>query len=581
MVSTCAPVLWTDSLHSFHLSDGYFLGFGCPLGATVIQVLHSTSLVSIRRSAFSFGLGTAIAVSASGSVVLEDIQVQNFTSLSNEVVAITGFSTGSLLLKNSTWEGNKASIGGALYLINLAACYISHSSFSHNFATNGGAIGVLCNLSAPASLSVTDTVFRGNQASGQGGVFYIFFDSPAALLAFSLQSTVIEDNVGKAGSGFYLASKVQLLPSSVLTNVNMTGNRAEVQGVLSLNHQNGTLTLTSVSFTNNTGQPGESCLFTSPTSSAFLFLHNSTFQGNIGTHTVHSAVHTTLTISNTLFQGNSGTSLYLKSTHFVCSNCSFRQNAGSEVVLITDSIVYLQFAVFDSNTASNSEAVIQVSDLTSLNCEDCVFFNNTAVDKGGTVQGEGNSVIRLRHCRFERNSVERQGSALSLIAAKAVFLSDCVFTSNRAGQGGTLFLTGTVMSLLNCSLDNNSAGLLINQSNVTLTGCEFAKQGKSSGYFLAITSLSDVLLEDTTLRQGESADIGAIYLEESNLLLKNCRVWGLTGNRGTLIYAFGFANLTLDHTSVTDCKSSLNELIYLLLSSGYRKSRWRPCPFLL
>jgi len=131
--------------------------------------------------------------------VLEDIRVQNFTSQSSGIVAVFGSATGTLHLSNTFLEGNQGNVGGALYLSNLAECNLTHSTFLRNSAISGGALGIYANTLASRSLSITDCIFQGNNATGQGGAVYLFFGSPAALLSLSIVHTTLVGNIGTVG----------------------------------------------------------------------------------------------------------------------------------------------------------------------------------------------------------------------------------------------------------------------------------------------------------------------------------------------------------------------------------------------
>ena len=576
-MSVCVPVLWTVSLYSLVLVDCNFAGMKCSHTVPMLQVADSISEVVIQDCNFTAhpaSNASAIFVSNRGKTELIGVRVQQFTGLSNGAVSISGFTIGTLRLESVSMEGNKARIGGALYLSNLAEVNVSRSHFRSNSAINGGAIGVYADLPAPVRVLIAESLLEGNQALGQGGAIYISFDFPASLLSLSLHSTTMAGNIGKVGSGLYLASKISLLAPSLFSNLSMTDNVADTHGVLALNHHSGTLVVSSLYCARNTGKQGTSCLFIAISSltTAFLSVHNATFEANSGIDIVRTN-NIALTLSNILFRQNLNTSLYLENTKMNCSECSFQANSGAGIVLTTGSAVSLKNAQFNSNSVFSSGAAVQVADLTSLECENCLFLNNKAEGKAGTLQCEGNSVVRLSDSQFKGNTVAGQGSALTLIAARAVSLYNCSFTGNYAKGGGTLFLTSATLYLQNCLLSNNtaflrSAGLLINQSNVTLSECELAYHSGSAGYFMTVTTLSEVYLERTILRQGENADIGAIYVEESSLRLFNCQVWGLTGSKGAVIYAFGFSNVSISHTSLTNCRSPSNELVYLLLSTG-------------
>jgi len=96
-----------------------------------------------------------------------NLTILNSTIANNSVAA--GYSGGgifieegdNLVITNSTLSGNAADSGAALYLGNLSSVEINNVTITQNEATNGS--GALYFSSFPASLSVNNALFSGNQ----------------------------------------------------------------------------------------------------------------------------------------------------------------------------------------------------------------------------------------------------------------------------------------------------------------------------------------------------------------------------------------------------------------------------------
>ena len=121
--------------------------------------------------------------------------------------------TGSLTVNNSTFSGNKAESGGALY-INTAStrtATITGSRFTGNqaLATAGGVedSGGAIAINADGQVNISGSTFTGNSAAANGGAIY-FNDSAteAAVGHLALSYSRITGNTAAgAGSGLYRA----------------------------------------------------------------------------------------------------------------------------------------------------------------------------------------------------------------------------------------------------------------------------------------------------------------------------------------------------------------------------------------
>ncbi len=114
---------------------------------------------------------------------------------------------GVLTVSSSTFSGNRAESGGALFINTASAqsATISGSAFTGNqavataggVADNGGAIAI----NTDGAVTITGSTFTGNSAAVNGGAIYFNDSPPGGTLALSYSR--IAGNTAAAGSGLY------------------------------------------------------------------------------------------------------------------------------------------------------------------------------------------------------------------------------------------------------------------------------------------------------------------------------------------------------------------------------------------
>jgi predicted outer membrane repeat protein len=544
----------------------------CGQGTAGLLIISSSGPVTLRNSTFllissNAEEGSAVSISASHSIIMEQLMISHNKNQGCGAVFVSGFATASLRLSRSIQEMNN---GGAFCLSNLAQIFIETSEFRYNNASAGGAIQLRASASAATSFSIEKSLFEGNQADIQGGALYIFFSAPAVLLRLAIQDSVFDNNRGKTGAVLFLSPQIQLQAPSYLTNVKIANSHSD-QGALALTHQNGTLALSSMTFEGNIGD-SESCLYVLFSYSSgghqnTLSIANSVFSNNTGRAIIrfpYSITGIHFLLDNVTFQNNTGIGLDLSNVLLDYTNSVTLQNTEPAVMLARLSKAVLRKMKFQDNQAT----VVQLVDQSALYCDFCEF---TETSNGGALQAESSSMVTLLNSVF-RNNQDSDGSAIKLLMASASSLFNCSFVGNHATVKGSIMLMSTSLLLINCLFSRNTAGkaagLIAIESQVSFIGCQLENQSGTTGYFLFITSLSFVSLTNTRLAQGESQEEGAIYVEESSITLANCELTGITGRKGALIYAFGNANVTFQNTYVSTFVA-LDGLVYLWLSAGH------------
>ncbi len=251
---------------------------------------------------------------------------QNDGSVTNNGFSAGGISNennGSLSVTNSTFTNNKGNVGGGIYSL-LSPLTVENCVFlNNNSKFGGGAIftdGANPSGSNPNSSTVGGTVkisgslFDGNTALAHGGRLYLYIYNPDQLIIQN--STIINNKVTADSNGV-----------------------AEGGGL----RANGNVTLTNVTFANNTSdkQGGGLWLDGDTTSqNAVININNNTFSGNQadtgGAVNINPSASATVNVVNSTFADN-----YAK------TNGGAFWNPSQQKITVKNSI-------FDTNTANNS-----------------------------------------------------------------------------------------------------------------------------------------------------------------------------------------------------------------------------------
>ena len=146
------------------------------------------SAISIAGTSFRDSLSSALYISCPLNV--DDILVSNVYASSGAAILVNG--TQKVIIKNSRFENNFASgAGGVINSGSSSSLTISGSVFDQNSALKGGAVYF------QGPMSVTSTVFSGNQASAAGGGF--FCSNSQSIL----NNVTFSNNVSPSGSAFF------------------------------------------------------------------------------------------------------------------------------------------------------------------------------------------------------------------------------------------------------------------------------------------------------------------------------------------------------------------------------------------
>ena len=148
------------------------------------------------------GNGGAIGIDGSDDTDVIVCGSQFSTNTSNELAGAifrtANVSARRMTIDRSTFQGNTARQGGALYLQNQVPLEITASTFSGNRAALFGAAHL-----QNTQLSMVNTTFSGNEATqGLGGALFLNGTNGASLI----QNTTFADNRASGGAGYFSAA---------------------------------------------------------------------------------------------------------------------------------------------------------------------------------------------------------------------------------------------------------------------------------------------------------------------------------------------------------------------------------------
>lgn len=195
----------------------------------------------------------------------------------NTKVSDSQINDSTTTISESLFEGNSASIGGALFNHN-GKTEITLTEFNNNKADFGGAI--YSSTSSYAELSIKDSAFTGNTAKSAGAVD-AFGKTTIENVAFTNNSATDANDDG--GGALFLGS----VSDSTLKNVTFDGNTsAGVGGAIATrtatqgNNSALKMTITDASFTNNSAAKEGGAIYSAADVTINAQDSNVTFSGN-------------------------------------------------------------------------------------------------------------------------------------------------------------------------------------------------------------------------------------------------------------------------------------------------------------
>lgn len=404
------------------------------------------------------------------------LTIKNSRFINNRVLGDDGgaiYSRGDLVIENSYFENNKASLdGGAVYSEKLVEIinskflsnkiestiirlsyggaiyakenvFVENSQFSSNTANAGGAV-----FSYGDAL-VKNSSFSKNSATIKGGA--IFVDSSNAVISTS----TFLDNVATQEGGAIYSSKWTHIENSTFTR-----NKADTKGgaIYTPYIQFGP----NVFFINNTAKNHGGAVYTDYISNN---VRNVNFNGNKATDDFGGAIYINknsgnVYFINSSFIGNSATAgdggaIFSDSgsTNIIVVNSIFKNNyanGGKEKryggAIRSRSVVTVDNSTFIDNWAENLGGAIYTETLNSV--KNSVFISNHAKE-GGAIYVNKKCPISVTNSYFQSNKAtkDRGGAIYTDSKDTSMAINNNVFLKNDAIKGKDVFNSGTYSSI--------------------------------------------------------------------------------------------------------------------------------------
>ena len=329
--------------------------------ALIIDGLGATQVAVDGANSFSI-----LYVDTGVDLTLDGVTIANGSSTDGAGMMLLG---GTVTVTNSTFSGNTATgNGGAIYSSSNTDLTVSSSTFSNNTAGSGGAI----RITDTSTATVSSSTFSANSASN-GGALYPNSSNPMMVI-----NSTFTGNTAVNGGGAISNHGTAIVSGSTFTNNTASGYGG---GAIYVSGSKTTVSDTTIS--------GNSAVFGGGigVTSGQLIVSGSTFSGNSTTTNgngggIYTQSSTPATVINSTFYGNSAESgggfMTAVSTTTI-TNSTFYGNsatkrgggvhsAGSGILNLNNSIVAGSTSGGDCTTASGGTFSAQYSLIEDGSC---------------------------------------------------------------------------------------------------------------------------------------------------------------------------------------------------------------------
>lgn len=399
------------------------------------------------------------------------------------VISVSNDATG-VTITNSSFTGNKASVGGAIF--NDGQISITGTKFDNNIANSvGGALS--STTTQTASTNISNSVFTNNHSVYDGGAIGNYsglklenclFEGNTAQLAFDVEkgtwTTPVTDNTAVGGGAISLGA----VSTSSVDSIRGTTFKNNTSGT-----NGGAIATRQAKDANNSAAKLDI---------AATFIGNKAQQGGA----IYNSFYTDnglskgagVTVTGT-FSGNEATGKGVdkadkKGGIMTITDATFDGNkADFGGAIFNTGTLTINGGSFEGNTATKAAGAIYNAADATLTVDGVTFANNSSAKAGAinSMAGKNNSTTTIKNSKFNNNSaVNGMGGALANSSnaengstegfSGKMSLTDTAFSGNTARNGGALWngVQWTV-DITGGSFDNNSA--------VTPAGSTYPAQG--------------------------------------------------------------------------------------------------------
>jgi len=439
--------------------------------ATAGAISSFKGTVSIDGSTFTENTvtlpdGVSGAIYITGEDATDGSSIKNSTFMSNTAQltnadedsygtgGAVGFASDSLTIEDSTFNSNKADVGGAVISYEMIhgghesyekrQLSVSDSTFSSNEATmDGGALAL-----GDVDTQISGSEFTSNEAANYGGAIYNTGAGTTALASdLTLSNNTFTTNEARYGGAIYNAGTMNISGDQFIGN-----NASYVGGAMFLAADSDT-TISNALFKENKSTTGWGGAIYTSYNMKNLVISDSEFLNNEARGTGALGIYNKATLTNVSFSNNKATDA--------------TDEGGGAISLGAESVVQLTNGTFTGNTSAQDGGAITMraadsanNSAAKLDIENSSFSGNIAATRGGAI-----------YSTFYNSQK----------AVSSVYIANTTFTSNNAKEGGAIYNDGiadaqnnlSAIKLENATFTDNIAttkgGALFNAANGTVT----------------------------------------------------------------------------------------------------------------
>ena len=384
----------------------------------------------------------------------------------------------------TSFDGNSAYQGGAIYVTKGSPLTVDGVSFTNNSATaQGGAIYT----DPHADVKISNSLFEGNSSGKSGGAIALWGDGGQnnTVLNQVIENTIFKGNTASTKGGAVAIMKFDNTAQSntTFTNVTFEDNASNgTGGALHIESEN--VSLTNATFTGNTanaasGQGG--AIYASKGTD--LSIDHATFTGNEagkygGAIAGDFEGTSNIVIQNSLFDQNKATT---------------KSGSGGAIALWSDGSDAgaqhsISDTVFSGNTAENKGGAIvalvnhsYTTQTLSLDLDDVDFIGNEAGQSGGAAHFE-RTEASISNATFSDNKAGTDGGAIyNAETSEITFTGDNLFENNTAADKAN---------------DVYNAGSLTVAGGTTLMNSGYTQEGADSKLIVNTGAALGIVMSD-------------------------------------------------------------------------------------
>lgn len=403
-----------------------------------------------------------------------DISIENslFSNFSARAIETTNSGGRSLTVIKTVFQGNSVSVGsggpgGAIQSssskVVIHGCQFVDNSArvdSNSARASGGALSF---IGANVSISVSQSTFRSNAATGHGGAIS-FSEGILDFTGFILNTLLINEsdfinNTAQFGGAIVLTSR---FITTIISDSRFSSNLASRMGGAIAEYGGNTTTfIERCVFTNNEATQNGGAISTSSRSRQLLTVSSSTFINNRATSSRGGAIYQ---------PGSTVSSLKTQ-----IDNCTFSENVANHCGAINirrATIIKSCSFSFNKATTTNTQILgggagcLESSSSVILNS---TFWNNTSGRSGGALYLNGG---KIKTSSFDGNRAGTVGGAIF----GAGQINQSTFTNNHASRNGGALSGGSIEIIQYSNFENNTAanGGAIGVPQVIISNSDFA-----------------------------------------------------------------------------------------------------------